>query len=193
MDMSDHESFEDRLRSIAKEISRSVERMSKLDIDGVAESFGVDAARAREFADAAGQWLSAQIEGEGAPAFFQEKQAAPERTDTGTPAGNRPGPHPLDMPTDPQGLALSALDSGRWTVGPGSNVLAGTAEGPGPTDAAELVGDLRARDWITAGGELTLVGRRALARWYDSAVGQGPDSAVRDLESPDSDASVDDQ
>lgn len=188
--MSDHESFEDRLRSIAKEISRSVERMSKLDIDEVAESFGVDATRAREFADAAGQWFSAQVEGEGARPFFQEKKPAPDRDDAGKPAGARPGPHPLDVPTDPQGLALSALDSGRWTVGPGSNVLTASAVGPGPSDAAELVGDLRARDWITAGGELTLVGRRALGRWYDTAT-SSPDAS--DLESPDSDAAVDDQ
>ena len=82
---------------------------------------------------------------------------------------NRPGPHPLDLPIGRQGLALSALDSGRWTVGPGSNQLVGTGEGTPPPDAADLVSELRARDWITADGALTLVGRHALGRWCRTA------------------------
>jgi hypothetical protein len=53
--------FEDRLRAIAKEISRTVER----NIDDIAESFGVDATRAREVADAAGQWINDQVESRG--------------------------------------------------------------------------------------------------------------------------------
>jgi hypothetical protein len=32
-----------------------------------------------------------------------------------------------------------------------------------------LVGELRARDWIAATGELTLVGRDALTRWSQVA------------------------
>jgi hypothetical protein len=81
------------------------------------------------------------------------------------PSSATPGPHPLDFPTGRQGLALSALDSGRWTVRPGSNQLVGTGEGPPPPGAPDLVSELRARDWITADGTLTLVGRHALARW----------------------------
>ena len=75
------------------------------------------------------------------------------------------GPHPLDLPTAAQGLALSALDSGRWTLEPGSHVLVTHGEGPGPEDAVGLVGELRARDWIDAQGEVTLVGHDALKRW----------------------------
>jgi hypothetical protein len=58
-----------------------------------------------------------------------------------------------------------ALDSGRWTVGPGSRQVVGTGEGPPPSGAAGPVSELRARDWITADGALTLVGRHALGRW----------------------------
>jgi hypothetical protein len=61
-------------------------------------------------------------------------------------------------------VALSALDSGRWTVRPGSNQLAGTGTGADPAPS-DVVGELRARDWITADGTPTLVGRQALSRW----------------------------
>lgn len=149
-------------------------------IDEVAETFGVDAERARLFAEAAGQWINDRVEGGeemfGRPAA---KSAPGQHGKPGQPAKppiindelartSRPGPHPLDLPTAPQGLALSALDSGRWTVRPGSNVLASTGEGPAPVDAAGLVSELRGRDWIKADGELTLVGRRALGRWCDT-------------------------
>jgi hypothetical protein len=164
--------FEDRLRAIAKEISRTVER----NIDDIAESFGVDATRAREVADAAGQWINDQVESRGEELFTHgpETEAPKPATDhtaaDAARASHPGGPHPLDLPTEAQGLALSALDSGRWTVRPGSNLLGSTGVGPTPSDSAELVGDLRARDWITAVGELTLVGRRALGRWSDTAL-----------------------
>jgi hypothetical protein len=168
--------FEDRLRAIAKDISQSVER----NIDQVAETFGVDAERARHLADAAGQWLNEHVEGGeelfGRAAPQPGQHGRPGRTDApahgdddAAARPSRPGPHPLDLPTGAQGLALSALDSGRWTVRPGSNMLAGTGEGPAPVEAAELVSELRGRDWIKADGELTLVGRRALGRWCDAA------------------------
>jgi hypothetical protein len=79
-------------------------------------------------------------------------------------------------------LALSALDSGRWTVRPGSNQLAGTGEGPAPPDVADLVGELRARDWITADGTLTLVGRHALARWCRTA--EDPERLATESDDP---------
>jgi hypothetical protein len=89
------------------------------------------------------------------------------------------GPHPLDLPTDAQGVALSALDSGRWTVRPGSTRLVATGEagaGTFPDDtAADLVNELRARDWITADGAVTLVGRQALVRWTRAADGDAAD------------------
>jgi hypothetical protein len=63
---------------------------------------------------------------------------------------------------------LAALDSGRWTVEPGTEALASSGEGVGPSDALGLVRELRVRDWITADGKLTLAGRRALSRWLEA-------------------------
>ena len=177
--MSEHDSFEDRLRAIADQISQSVRRMSEVDLDEFGERYGIDAERARAFADAASQWLSHGMSS-GEPLFGQDRHDDPDsavsaRLDAHVAQGagpgqpNRPGPHPLDLPTGRQGLALSALDSGRWTVGPGSNQLVGTGEGTPPPDAADLVSELRARDWITADGALTLVGRHALGRWCRTA------------------------
>jgi hypothetical protein len=37
------------------------------------------------------------------------------------------------------------------------------------SDARGLVDELRARDWVAADGEVTLVGRHALSRWLDAA------------------------
>ena len=184
--MSDHDSFEDRLRAIADEISRSVQRFSDLDMDELSQRYGVDADRARAFADAAGQWLNDHLSG-GDPLFSDVKHPADDSAGhplgadpdlEGPPEagparpGSAPGPHPLDLPTDEQGVALSALDSGRWTVRPGSNQLAGTETGTGPAPS-DVVGDLRARDWITAAGTLTLVGRHALGRWCRTAEDPG--------------------
>lgn len=184
--MSEHDNFEDRMREIADQITRSMQRMSEVDFEDLAETYGVDAERARNFASAAGQWLSDRLS-TGEPLFGQSPSRAHDAappgpsTSSDTPGtqdadpgqrATRPGPHPLDLPTGWQALALSALDSGRWSVRPGSNQLAGTGEGPPPpvgTDAPDLVNDLRARDWITAEGTLTLVGRHALARWCRTA------------------------
>ena len=178
--MSEYDSFEDRLRAMADQISESVRRMSDVDLDEFADRYGIDADRARAFADAAGQWLSDRVSSD-EPLFGENRHGdrgsavsavfdallAPG-AGSGQPSNN-PGPHPLDLPTGRQGLALSALDSGRWTVRPGSNQLGGTGEGSPPPDAADLVSELRARDWITADGALTLVGRHALGRWCRTA------------------------
>jgi hypothetical protein len=179
--MSDHDSFEDRLRAIADEISRSVQRISELDIDELSQRYGVDADGARAFADVASRWLNDRLSA-GDPLFGHvqrpdddsavrpvssdlDPDGPPEAGPTQPRSGPGPqGPHPLDLPTDQQGVALSALDSGRWTVRPGSNQLAGTGTGAEPA-RSDVVGELRARDWITADGTLTLVGRNALGRW----------------------------
>lgn len=184
--MSEHDSFEERVRAIADQISRSMQRMEDLDLEQVAESYGVDVDRARNVANAAGQWLSDRLSG-GEP-LFDEGHAHDQEPDARRPSANlgesavqsadaapspaHSGPHPLDLATGLQGLALSALDSGRWVVRPGSNQMAGTGEGPPPPGAAEaqdLVSELRARDWVMADGTLTLVGRHALARWCRAA------------------------
>jgi hypothetical protein len=166
MSEEDNESFEDRVRAIAREVSRSVERLAAMDMDEVARTIGVDAERAKGLVDTAGRWFSAYAETFRGDVEFEDADSTP-------PAGERPtrrgaGPHPLDIPTAGQGLALSALDSGRWTVEPGSNLLVAHGEGPAPQDAVGLVGELRARDWIDAEGELTLVGHSALGRWLEA-------------------------
>ena len=78
-------------------------------------------------------------------------------------------PDPLDVPTREQGTALAALDSGRWTLEPGTATLSVSGGGPGPRNALGLVRELRERDWIDADGAVTLVGRHALGRWLAAA------------------------
>ncbi len=166
-DDADQDSFEERVRSIAREVSRSVERMADFDIDEIAEAVGVDPARAKAMADSVGRWLSSQAENLGDDLPFWG--ALGGRAVAKDPPPRSEGPHPLDLPTAEQGLALSALDSGRWMVEPGSDVLVTHGEGPGPSEVMGLVGELRARDWVAANGEVTLVGRNALSRWLDSS------------------------
>jgi hypothetical protein len=160
-----HESFEDRLRALAREVGRSVERIAgPLDRDELADRIDTGGERVRELADFAGRWLKAQSQDRDARSSAQADEGAP---DSGRRRLRPAGPHPRDVPTEEQGLALSALDSGRWKVDPGSNVLIADGEGPDPSERIDLVGELRARDWINADGEVTLVGRSALKRWEE--------------------------
>jgi hypothetical protein len=183
-DESGKDSFEETVREIAREVSRSVERaMEQVDFEEIAGAFGVEPGLARDWVDSASGWLRSQVEnlGEDAAswaAHHQEanKPAAEEATNAGASASSRAddplrnaGPHPLDVPTEEQGLALAALDSGRWTVEPGTNALASQGDGPGPSDALGLVRELRVRDWIASDGAVTVVGRHALRRWLDTA------------------------
>jgi hypothetical protein len=166
--------FEDRLRAIAQQLSRSI---SEVDLDEVADRLGVDPDRVRGAAGAVEDWLNDRASdseplfstGPGQPHQYvdpsgldQPPAPAPARTD---------GPHPLDLPTDHQGRALSALASGRWTVRPGSGRLSNAEPAAGPPAPADedLAGELRARDWITADGGVTLVGEQALLRWCRKA------------------------
>jgi hypothetical protein len=155
----DEESFEEKLREFAREFSESVEQAAeRLDLEGIADQISAGGDRLRELAQFAGQWLTDQFGDEETPS---QKPAAPPRR-------RMTGPHPLDVPTEEQGLALSALDSGRWRVEPGTSELIADGGGPPPLDPLELVGELRARDWIASSGEVTLVGRDALRRWIES-------------------------
>ena len=170
-----NDSFEETMREIAREVSRSVERvMDQVDLDEIAGVIGVDPDRAREWFDSAGGWLRGQVENLGEDAA-QRGTAQRDQTPVSDEARiaddplRSAGPHPLDLPTEEQGLALAALDSGRWTVEPGSNALAAQSDGPRPSDALGLAGELRARDWIAADGEVTVVGRHALKRWLEAA------------------------
>ncbi|MGN6868018.1 MAG: hypothetical protein ACTHMY_06405 [Solirubrobacteraceae bacterium] len=162
------ESFEDALRSIASELGRYIERsIDNVDVDELAGSFGVDANAAREWIESAGGWLTGHTENLGEQ--LANRASGPQRPGPKVDPLGGAGPHPLDVPTDEQGLALAALDSGRWIVEPGADALAAKGDGPGPSDALGIVRELRVRDWITTDGKLTLAGRHGLSRWLDAA------------------------
>jgi len=183
MSESDDDDLEAKLRAMAHEIGGSLERaieqldlseltgrieeliapLEQLDRDLV-ERLGLSEERGREVADLAAQWVSRRFGGSRSPQSSSEPERLPEGT-----SGRRPGPHPLDVPTEEQGLALSALDSGRWKVDPGTDELVPIGDGPAPLQPVGLVGELRARDWVAPSGAVTLVGRDALARWVGSS------------------------
>ena len=157
MGTPDGDSLEAKIRAIAEEVGGSIERaVENLDLSELAERVEISAERVRELTGLAEQWIRRQTQ----TSFGQPASAD---------RGQRGGPHPLDLPTEEQGLALSALDSGRWKVDPGTEELVVVAGGPGPSQPIGLVGELRARDWIAPSGELTLVGRDALKRWLARA------------------------
>ena len=162
------ESFEEALRSIAAALSGYLERsIENVDPDEVADSIGVDAAMAREWVESAGGWLSGLTESLGG--HLARRVAGPEQPNVRVDPLGGAAPHPLDLPSDDQGLALAALESGRWIVEPGADALAARGDGPNPTDALGMVRELRVRDWISADGKLTQAGRHALKRWLDAA------------------------
>src|SRR5436190_2913656 len=159
--MSDDEqrdSFEETLRAMAQDIGDSLKRLmgEDFDFDDLLRTTGVDPDEAKRWAHEAGEWLNTQS------GRFHGEPAAP------TPAEDPlrgADPHPLDVPTQEQGLALAALDSGRWAIEPGTSMLVSHGDGPSPKNALGLVRELRVRDWIDADGTVTLAGRRALERW----------------------------
>jgi hypothetical protein len=181
-DRDQPENLEDTIRNIAREIGRSAERMTGVDLDEIAGSLGVDADRAKRWFESAGSWMRAQAENRGFdpaaghPGSDRQQPGGPfnskpaPATDPATDPLRHANPHPLDLPSDEQGAALAALDSGRWTVEPGTNMLADRAGGGRkPTNALGLVRELQARDWIATDGTVTLTGRHALTRWLDSS------------------------
>jgi hypothetical protein len=163
----DDENRESFIHSIAREVRRSADRLAELDTEEIARTIGVDPETTREWAGFAQRWARAQADRLDDDLAFGRPgpKASPSRDDPLSTAG----PHPLDLPTEEQGRALAALESGRWTVEPGTDTLAARGEGPPPDHALGLVRELRARDWITADGDVTLVGRRALSRWLDAS------------------------
>ena len=165
---SGDESFEDALRSIASELGQYIERsLENVDVDDLADRIGVDPTTAGEWAENAGGWIRALSAGLGEE--IARRASGPGRQVVPSDPLSGVAPHPLDEPTDEQGLALAALDSGRWTIEPGTDALAARGEGPGPSDSLGIVRELRVRDWIAADGRLTLTGRRALGRWLEAA------------------------
>jgi hypothetical protein len=192
MEDEHYDSFEEMLRSVAREVSRSAEQfaeqLSNLDLDELAGRLGVDAGGARHWFEGAATWLRSQAEEFEHGFDPRPPRRGPEprpgskpRPEPGPGPAPRPrppasddplraaAPHPLDLPTDEQGLALAALESGRWTVEPGTEALAVHGDGPGPSDALGLVRELRVRDWIATDGTLTLAGRQALRRWLEAS------------------------
>ena len=165
----DDESFEKKVRAIATELSRSVERAVKsIDLDEIARQVEMGGERLRELADSTGRWISDRL---GDPEAQHAAKAGDLEPETAAPTRPVAGPHPLDVPSDEQGRALSALDSGRWKVEPGTDELVAGGDEASPTDPGGLVGELRARDWIAANCEVTLVGREALKRWSEGSTG----------------------
>jgi hypothetical protein len=177
--MSADDSFEARLRAIADQI---VQSLSDNDIDDVAQRFGVDPDRARGVANGVERWLNDRLGEQAPPPGMRPPAPGTTRHAASTPTFGT-APHPLDLPTPEQGVALSALDSGRFTVRPGSSVLAATTGADSDLfvgGAADLVSELRARDWITPDGTVTLVGRQALLRWCRTANGSTDPSQPQD-------------
>jgi hypothetical protein len=187
--MGSDDSFENRIKAFADQLAR---QLSDTDVDEVADRFGIDPERVRGVTGAVERWLNDRGT-EGEPLFGERPAGKPQdpRAETAGPPVPEPtfearrapeasrapeagGPHPLDTPTEGQGRALSALDSGRWTLRPGSGRLTAAVPtvGPLPEGAAtDLANELRARDWITADGAVTLIGRQALVRWARAADG----------------------
>jgi hypothetical protein len=174
------ESFEETLRAIAEELGRKLESsIDSFDSDKIAESFGVDPNMARDWVDNTSSWLRGFADNLGAevsrrvgdqrePAEPREPRE-PRRPTSDADLFGGAVAHPLDLPTEEQALALAALDSGRWTVEPGTDSLTAKGDGPGPSDALGIVRELRVRDWIGPDGELTQVGHHALSRWLSAA------------------------
>ena len=167
----DRPSFEDVARQLADEMRRALERVSDIDVDELARTASAEAERAREwfedFARRFGQgttWSAGFLDapGDAGP----DEPAAPAPDDDPL---REAGPSPLDLPTTDQGVALAALDSGRWRLEPGTSAFVVFGEGPAPRDALGLVRELRVRDWMSADGEITLAGRHALKRWLEAA------------------------
>jgi hypothetical protein len=150
-DEPDGRSLEDVARALADEVNRAVERLSAIDLDVIARAANEEAERAR-------RWI-----GDLARSLTQTGDAAthPEHAPV-----HHAGPHPLAMPTAEQGVALAALESGRWRTESGTFSV---RDGAGPSDPLGLLRELRVSDWLTAEGELTPTGRKALARWLEQA------------------------
>jgi hypothetical protein len=148
------ESFEARLRALAERVAGNV------DLDEIAARIGMGGDRVREVTEFAGRWIKDLVQD-------PDARTTPSES-TGDGRLRLAGPDPRDLPSEDQGLALSALDSGRWKVEPGTDELISDGEGTTPTGRVGLVSELRARDWITASGEVTLLGHAALRRWQES-------------------------
>lgn len=186
----DPRNFEETLRAIAAEVTKSAEKLSESgfgDLEKLARASGIDAEPLKQFADDAGRWIREQVSAATETGTDVTRAPAADATDprkATTPPADVEIPlsqadaaaaglaHPLDMPTEEQGRALAALDSGRWTVEPGTVVLA-TVLGRGevPQNAHAVGMELHVRDWVDPDGDLTFAGGHALSRWLEASTG----------------------
>ena len=148
-DEPDGRSFEEVARALADEVNRAVERLSAIDLDDIARAANDEAERARRWIED----LARSLTQTGDVARSPEQEPV-----------HHAAPHPLAMPTTEQGVALAALESGRWRIESGTFSV---HDGQGPSDPLALLRELRVSDWVTTGGELTLTGRKALTRWLE--------------------------
>jgi hypothetical protein len=150
-DHPDRPSFDEIARALAGELNHALERFSAIDLDDIARTANEEAERAR-------RWI------EDVARSLMQTGDVSASSEGGL--VRHPAPHPLATPTLEQGLALAALESGRWRIESGTFSV---HDGAGPSDPLRLLRELRVSDWVTADGELTLTGRRALARWLEQA------------------------
>jgi hypothetical protein len=129
--------LEEALKIIADEINRTVERIVELPVE---------------------EWIGR---------IGEQVRGQAERVTRPSDAFGAAQPSPLDVPSDEQGTALAAVDSGRWVIEPGTSMLVAAGEGPAPRDALGLVRELRVRDWLDLDGQVTVAGRAALRRWLE--------------------------
>ena len=140
------------IRAIAQEVGSSIERtMENLDMDEAAHVVGVDPARAQSWLETATSWLRNEIDVLGDEVVSRARASEEEHSREDDPL-RAATPHPMDLPTEEQGVALAALESGRWGVEPGSDSLVSRGEGPTPSDALGLFRELRARDVVASLG-----------------------------------------
>src|ERR1700733_15083220 len=96
----DDESFEKKVRAIADELSRSVERAVKsIDLDEIARQIEMGGERFRDLADSTGRWIGDRLSDPGADPAAQARDLEPESAARTLPVA---GPHPLDVPSDEQ-------------------------------------------------------------------------------------------
>ena len=90
------DNFEDLLRSVARELGRSVERaLDSVDMDDVADAIGVDRETAGEWFDTAGSWLRANAQNVGDE--VTRRVGSPKMTRSGVDPLPSAAPHPMDL------------------------------------------------------------------------------------------------
>lgn len=164
--------FDDVVRGIVGEAVRFAEQASRREASGFGGAGGIDLDRARRWADDVGR----RFAGEAAATRGSDRPAGTSAAPTTRQGAHEvpvvdaevvvpAPPHPRDVPTEEQGRALAALDSGRWSLDPEAGRLVSAHDGPAPERPKRLARELRARDWVDEDGRPSRAGARALDRW----------------------------